>query len=217
MLPLGYCTAMNTAVPCKRERTHAAILGAARRVIAEKDIDAASIDELMQAAGMARGTFYNHFASREELLLAVLADIQDCVRETVDARIPAGLPAEGVVACMIHGFLQFCLDRPDAGQALVRIGAAKDWLTRRDASRRVFPRTDQALQALLGDIPFSSGLAYLEGVVSQLLRRRLAGQVSADEAAQVLALALRGLGVSPARVRKAQAVAQDFAAGLLPA
>jgi AcrR family transcriptional regulator len=203
-------TNLLATTPCKRERTHATIIAAARQIIAEKDIDAASIDELMQAAGMARGTFYNHFTSRETLLLAVLADIQRCLRETVENRIPTGLPAESVVACMIYGFLQFGLDHPDTGRALVRIAASQDWLTRRDASTQVFPRADSAFQSLLGDIPFSSGLAYLEGVVNQLLRHRLSGQIDTVETDQVIALSLRGLGISAARVQRAQAAAKAF-------
>ncbi len=203
-------TDVPSQTPCKRERTQAVIIAAARQVIAEKDIDAASIDELMQAAGMARGTFYNHFASREALLMAVLADIQHCLRETVEKRIPPELPAESVVACMIYGFLQFGLDHPQAGRALVRIAASQNWLTRRDANTRVFPRADTAFQSLLGDIPFSSGLAYLEGVVNQLLRHRLSGQIDLLETDQVIALSLRGLGVSAARVRRAQTTAKAF-------
>src|SRR5690606_37618774 len=115
-----------TAHPCKRERTHASILAAARRVLADKDIDAASIDELMQAAGMPRSTFYNYFGSREALLLAVLDDIRGCLREGIEARIPVDLPPEGILACMMYGFLRFGQTYPDAGMALMRMAASKD-------------------------------------------------------------------------------------------
>jgi AcrR family transcriptional regulator len=51
-------------------RTETRILTAALKVFAERGPDAPVIDEFVQAAGIARGTFYNYFKSVEELLLA---------------------------------------------------------------------------------------------------------------------------------------------------
>ncbi len=51
-------------------RTVNRIVEAALGVFAERGPDAPVIDEFVQAAGVARGTFYNHFENVEELLLA---------------------------------------------------------------------------------------------------------------------------------------------------
>ena len=51
-------------------RTESRILEAALGVFAERGPDAPVIDEFVQAAGIARGTFYNHFKTVEELLRA---------------------------------------------------------------------------------------------------------------------------------------------------
>ena len=51
-------------------RTESRILEAALRVFAERGPDAPVIDDFVQAAGIARGTFYNHFKTVEELLHA---------------------------------------------------------------------------------------------------------------------------------------------------
>lgn len=51
-------------------RTVTRILEAALRVFADMGPDAPKIDDFVQAAGVARGTFYNHFESVEELLEA---------------------------------------------------------------------------------------------------------------------------------------------------
>lgn len=51
-------------------RTENRILEAALRVFANHGPDAAVIDDFVQAAGIARGTFYNHFKTVEELLHA---------------------------------------------------------------------------------------------------------------------------------------------------
>jgi AcrR family transcriptional regulator len=54
-------------------RTERRILEAALRVFAARGPDAPVIDEFVAAAGITRGTFYNHFESVEELLLATSA------------------------------------------------------------------------------------------------------------------------------------------------
>lgn len=51
-------------------RTENRIVEAALVVFAERGPDAPVIDDFVQAAGIARGTFYNHFKSVEELLHA---------------------------------------------------------------------------------------------------------------------------------------------------
>lgn len=56
-----------------RERTRAALLDAAAVVFARKGFAAASLDEIAEAAGFTRGAVHHHFASKEELFLAVIA------------------------------------------------------------------------------------------------------------------------------------------------
>jgi AcrR family transcriptional regulator len=51
----------------KRERTRSALIDSAIQVIADKGFETASIKEITQAAGLANGTFYNHFTDREAL------------------------------------------------------------------------------------------------------------------------------------------------------
>jgi AcrR family transcriptional regulator len=51
-------------------RTETRILAAAMGVFADMGPDSPKIDDFVQAAGISRGTFYNHFESVEELLAA---------------------------------------------------------------------------------------------------------------------------------------------------
>jgi AcrR family transcriptional regulator len=63
----------------RRAQTRAQIVTAALCVFAEKGPDAPVIDDFIQAAGVARGTFYNHFASTGELLDAASRLLEDKV------------------------------------------------------------------------------------------------------------------------------------------
>jgi AcrR family transcriptional regulator len=64
-------------------RTEGRIIEAALRVFAERGPDAPVIDDFVRAAGVARGTFYNHFESVEELLHATSAWITRHVLEGI--------------------------------------------------------------------------------------------------------------------------------------
>jgi len=53
-------------------RTRNEILAAARRVFAEQGYDGATVDDVAEAAGCSKGAYYFHFASKEEVLLALV-------------------------------------------------------------------------------------------------------------------------------------------------
>jgi TetR/AcrR family transcriptional regulator, transcriptional repressor for nem operon len=52
----------------------AKVLSAAARLFREKGVDGIAVAELMQAAGLTHGGFYNHFESKEELAAAAFRE-----------------------------------------------------------------------------------------------------------------------------------------------
>ena len=52
----------------RREQTREKLLAAAARMLAELGESKSSISDFVEAAGVARGTFYNYYSTREELL-----------------------------------------------------------------------------------------------------------------------------------------------------
>jgi TetR/AcrR family transcriptional regulator, transcriptional repressor for nem operon len=57
----------------KAAENREAIVSAADRLFRDRGVDAVGLNDLMGAAGLTRGGFYNHFASKEVLVDAVLA------------------------------------------------------------------------------------------------------------------------------------------------
>jgi AcrR family transcriptional regulator len=58
----------------RRLRTRARLIEAARRIAATRGIEVTPISEITDEAGVGVGSFYNHFATKEELLEVVISD-----------------------------------------------------------------------------------------------------------------------------------------------
>lgn len=70
----------------RRAQTRRQITAAALGVFAEKGVAVPVVDDFIRAAGVARGTFYNHFTGTEDLLDAVTKMLEDNVmRSTLTA------------------------------------------------------------------------------------------------------------------------------------
>jgi AcrR family transcriptional regulator len=83
------------ALQTKGERTRAAILDEALRLVSKAGLDGLTIGTLAEATGMSKSGLFAHFGSREELLLAVLAhgqaEFTEVVFQPAMAK-PRGLP-----------------------------------------------------------------------------------------------------------------------------
>jgi len=87
--------AKTSSVQTKGERTRAAILDAALRLVSKAGLDGLTIGTLAEVTGMSKSGLFAHFGSRDELLLAVLAHGQAQFTEVVFQPAmakPRGLP-----------------------------------------------------------------------------------------------------------------------------
>jgi len=88
-------SSVQTSAQTKGERTRAAILDEALRLVSKAGLDGLTIGTLAEATGMSKSGLFAHFGSRDELLLAVLAHGQAQFVEVVFQPAmgkPRGLP-----------------------------------------------------------------------------------------------------------------------------
>ncbi|RLK52827.1 TetR/AcrR family transcriptional regulator [Microbacterium telephonicum] len=71
----------------RREQTRARLLDAAHAVFAEVGMDAASVEMICERAGFTRGAFYSNFESKDELFVALVAQLTDAKLEEVAVRV----------------------------------------------------------------------------------------------------------------------------------
>ncbi len=68
----------------KREATRHDILAAAGILFIKKGYDATSVDDIAEAANVAKGTLYYHFKSKDEVLLGLSIGYLKRLSESVD-------------------------------------------------------------------------------------------------------------------------------------
>lgn len=65
------------------------ILAAARRLMERKGLDSLTMDEIAQAAGVAKGTLYLYFQSKDDLLQALLTQVGEAMALDLEAVLAA--------------------------------------------------------------------------------------------------------------------------------
>ena len=88
----------------KRARTRAQIVEAGATLLAERPPEALTVDAVVEAAGVAKGTFYYHFQSIDELAAAVGAKLGESFDELLT---PARLELRDPIERLSFAFTQF--------------------------------------------------------------------------------------------------------------
>ena len=76
----------------RSERKHEAILSAAKRAFLEFGVQGTSMDRLAEMAEVSKRTVYNHFATKEDLVLHLLRDLWDRSMVQVEVEYQADAP-----------------------------------------------------------------------------------------------------------------------------
>ncbi len=181
----------------RRERTRAALVGAALNVFARLGPDAPSIDDFTSEAGLARGTFYNFFESREDLLIAVAILVAERIECELAPLRQIRDPAERLAGA-VRGYIRKAAADPVWGWAVVRIalvaaplGASMQTNLAQDLTEGMASgRFCIASVAAAQDVVLGAGLMGMRSV--------LRGEVGATHAEDIARAVLLALGVSDA-------------------
>ena len=200
----------------RREKTRLALIAAGRDLLAERAIDSIPVDDIVERAGVAKGSFFNHFKDKDAFAAAIAADIRIALEGDV-ARVNAGIddPALRVVRG-VGSFVRFAIADGRAARILMRGhgGAAAA-----DHPLNAGVRSDIVRGLAEGRLTAPSldaGVLYVVGLCQVLLAAVVLQGLDAERAAaltaEVLTLLLTGLGLS---AQQAAALATRTARELL--
>lgn len=121
----------------RREQTRKVLVRAARRVFAEYGYDDTSLSRISEAAGVTRGTTYQHFDGKADVFAAVVDDLLEQLRVAVQGVDLASteLTAEEQLFANLMRVLNILLGDPDYARLLLveTVGKEKVLAGRADA------------------------------------------------------------------------------------
>lgn len=183
----------------RREQTRRKLLTAAMAVFADKGVDAPLIDDFIAAAGVARGTFYNHFSTTQELLDAVTSELSDTVLAAIDKVVLRIADPLQRMACGCLLYMHFGVELPNWGLFVMRTGLRSGAMGK---LIDVYLPRDLELARRAGEVDYISLRAardLMSASVNQAIVTVHAGEAAREHLRHMLALSLRGIGVAPAR------------------
>lgn len=89
--------------------TREALLDAAVRLAEQNGLLATSIDEIVREAGVAKGTFYVHFADRGSFLVAIHRRFHDDLNAAISAAAARLPPGRARLLAAVDAYLDACL------------------------------------------------------------------------------------------------------------
>ena len=104
----------------KRQAIHQNVLDAAQRLFAERGVAATTVDEIAEAADVARQTVFNHFPYKEALAIELGAENIQQAAVRAHALLEAGTPAIEVLQRIAHSILDASIEEGECSVIVAR-------------------------------------------------------------------------------------------------
>lgn len=201
----------------RRDRTREALLKAGRALFATRDVDGVSVDEIVAAAEVAKGSFYNHFADKDVFAREISAAVRRQAEQAVN-EANAGIedPAAGVARALCV-FLRFAMEHRDSAQVLWKLNSGATMVDA-PVNRGLRDQVQQGIhEQRFRHVDLESGVLLVMGVIVIALRHVLEERLVTSPASIAKSMAaglLRALGIPAAQSARLAATA---AAAIIPA
>lgn len=181
-------------------KIRAALISAGEHLLALHPIDAITINSIVDTAGVAKGSFYNHFADKEALAVAVSTAIREEVEQSVTrGNLNVTDPAYKIIRGCCH-HIQLAVQDPQRATIMLR---KYEWATSADFALNRSMEED--LAEGIDSLRFQprckdAGSIQILGSTTFTMLRILEQELSADQAimltVKVFTLVLCGFGLA---------------------
>lgn len=198
--------ALQESKPSRKGRTRMALIAAGLDLLVDRPIDAIPIDDFVGRAGVAKGSFFNHFKDKHDFAAAVATEVRLEVEAEV-ARANAGVsdPVARIAGGMAVA-ARFAIEQPRRTMVLLR-SQMPSTSQSHPLNRGLLDDIDAGLaqnllrsEARLTGVPYWLGLCQV--LMMYLIDTRPSRQLAADRLADMLLMGLNGLGADPAHAEE---------------
>ena len=185
----------------RRARVRQQLLAAAETLMGARGVDAVTVEEITEAADVARRTFYHHFDSKHDLLVPIARARTKSLNRRIDRLIEEVRdPAEAVSIALRHTFRGIPQD-PLCAWFVLRSGLPYERLLEGigESGSRDVARGIAAGRFAVGNS--AAGSTLLVGSLIAVISARVDGKLSDEDLDDAVEYALRLLGVPAVEAR----------------
>lgn len=108
----------------QKGKVHKAILEASQQLMLNRSLDGISIDEIVIQANVAKGSFYNHFMSKEVLASEIYKHVRLRASGLVEASLHKEMTAPERLITGAFVLVKFTVEHPESACALISLSPA---------------------------------------------------------------------------------------------
>ena len=190
----------------KRQQTRQELAGAAIRLFGEKGYEQTTVAEIAAAAGVSTKTFFNYFASKDEVLFPHLSRRIKAAVALIEQREPDDQLADVLVAAMQHMLADALTEEVNGGLAAARLPMIMSVPAVQAATlHRYFLAETQLAEALHRAYPDALDLAAAAAVIGSVMGAAIAAALvclqEGNTTEQLRAAVERAIGIAIHGVR----------------
>jgi AcrR family transcriptional regulator len=186
----------------RRARSRNKLVGAARALFAARPLESVTVEEVASAAGLAKGTFYVHFQSLDDLWAALAKELARELAQSLEPVASRRSDPMERIAMGCAAFIERACDDPE--WAAVTARAMWTFPHVLGAARQRFAE-DLMEAERLGRLPTLSpevGFDLVVGSISQAVWSASEGKLARSEASLIVAAIIRSLGAPAERAAR---------------
>ncbi len=186
---------------CDKKAKREKILETSSVIFCQRNYHEVTMDEIAATAGVAKGTLYNYFASKEELYFAIIREGLTSLADTLEQEVREEQSVIGKVRRIVKRLLKFfykhryffAILQKEEGQlkSKNRIGCEEKWCQIRYLLKSVLQQGMD--EGVFKQITAAATADMIMGMVRSLVQRRIAEKVSCQEANLLLGVLFHGL------------------------
>lgn len=195
--PLAAAFLRGTSGGPKRERTQAQLLHAAVQVISERGLQAMTMQQVAQAAGVTPATLYNHFGTKEALVQRLAVTLARTLCRAINDSYGHIIDGAERMAIGQRRYVLLAVESPAWALLLLDVLAATPEVLKEIEK---YPLADlrAGVRQKRFKVPSEAiAMDVINGVCTTAIRRVAMGQAPAKHDVACAAMVLRALGVPP--------------------
>jgi AcrR family transcriptional regulator len=179
----------------RRARSRKQLVGAARALFSTRPLESVTVEEVASAAGLAKGTFYLHFRSLDELWAALATDLARELAQSLEPVASRRSDPMERIAIGCAAFIERACDDPAWAALTARAMWTFPHVLGTARQRFAEDLKEAERQGRLPTLSPEVGFDLVVGSISQAVWSASEGKLARSEASSIVAGIIRSLGV----------------------